>query len=84
MGDLRSGMRDPDRVAAPMIPLQGQTYRHKKTGHVYIVLLADCRIEATNTEAIAYRRADDRYAVVWVRPYTEFVDGRFEPVTREG
>jgi len=62
-----------------MIPLTGQLYRHKKTGNVYRVVLADCRIEATNTEAVAYQRDDDHASVVWVRPYTEFTDGRFEP-----
>ncbi len=63
-----------------MIPLTGQHYRHKKTGNVYVVLLADCRIEATNTEAVAYRRVEDSAAPVWIRPYTEFADGRFEHV----
>ena len=62
-----------------IIPLTGQLYRHKKTGNIYRVVLADCRIEATNTEAVAYQRAHDRMSVVWVRPYVEFSDGRFEP-----
>ena len=63
-----------------IMPLRGQAYRHKKTGNVYRVVLADCRIEATNTEAVAYRRADDPHAGVWIRPRSEFCDGRFEYV----
>ena len=62
------------------MPLTGQLYRHLKTGHTYVVVLADCRIEATNAEAVAYRREDNPGGVVWVRPYTEFCDGRFEHV----
>ena len=61
-----------------MIPLTGQTYRHKKTGNLYRVLHADARIEATNTEAVVYTRADFETGIVWVRPLTEFLDGRFE------
>jgi len=61
-----------------VIPLTGKCYRHKKTGNVYRVVLADCRIEATNTEAVAYQRADMAAGIVWVRPYEEFADGRFE------
>jgi hypothetical protein len=65
-----------------VIPLTGQTYRHVKNGHLYRVLFADARIEATNTEAVVYRRADmDVGGVVWVRPYTEFCDGRFVHVS---
>ncbi len=64
-----------------MIPLTGQTYRHKKTGHLYRVLFADARIEAGNVEAVIYRRVDETGGVPWVRPYTEFCDGRFEHVT---
>lgn len=63
-----------------IMPLTGQAYRHKTTGNIYRVILADCRIEATNAEAVAYRRADDPHAPVWVRPYDEFCDGRFEYV----
>jgi len=63
-----------------MTPLTGKLYRHVKTGHVYRVVIADCRIESTDTEAVAYQRADIPGGVVWVRPYHQFVDGRFEPV----
>jgi len=61
-----------------MIPLTGMCYRHKKTGNVYRVVLADCRIESTNSEAVAYRLASAEDAPIWVRPYEEFTDGRFE------
>ena len=63
-----------------VMPLTGQLYRHKKTGHVYRVLLAHCRIEATNTEAVAYQSSEQKFATVWIRPYDEFCDGRFEPL----
>jgi len=72
-----SCLEESDNVG--VIPLTGKCYRHKKSGNIYRVVFADCRIEATNTEAVAYRRVGVNFATpVWVRPYEEFVDGRFE------
>ncbi len=61
-----------------VMPLTGQVYRHVKTGNFYRVIIADARIEATNTEAVVYRREDIEVGTVWVRPRSEFTDGRFE------
>ncbi len=54
----------------------GSRWRHVKTGNVYTVhCLAS--IEATNTPAVVYQREDNTPGR-WVRPTTEFLDGRFE------
>lgn len=53
------------------------TFRHVKTGGLYHIALL-CRIEATNTPAVAYVSHKD--GTVWVRPQDEFLDGRFEKV----
>ena len=64
-------------------PKVGSYWRHKKTNHKYIVI-GGAVIEATMAESVVYRRmpleADPR---CWVRPVTEFLDGRFEP-TKKG
>lgn len=53
-------------------------YRHKKTGGLYRVVFSEAVIEATLETAVVYRSVDD--GPVWVRPYAEFFDGRFEQV----
>lgn len=55
------------------------THTHLKTGGKYRVLLMGT-IEADMTPAVIYDNAE---GVVWVRPETEFFDGRFEPVLPE-
>lgn len=62
-----------------IIPLMGKSYVHTKTGIVYRVVLAYCRIEGTDTEAVAYKREDVHPSVVWIIPYDQFADGRFQP-----
>jgi hypothetical protein len=52
-------------------------WRHKKTGGIYqIVTLA--KIEATMQNAVVYRSIE--HHGTWVRPVSEFLDGRFERV----
>ena len=54
------------------------TYRHKKTGGEYWLLYDDALIEATMTPAVVYVARDGKHrGQVWVRPKTEFFDGRF-------
>ncbi len=58
-------------------------YRHKKTGGLYIVMAGlneDVFIEATATPAIIYKSLQDDK--IWVRPISEFLDGRFEEVSK--
>lgn len=62
-----------------MNKFKGTKWLHIKSGNYYWVL-GDCRIEATNTPAIRYVRdtgPDDE----WVRPKSEFFDGRFVSVS---
>jgi len=51
------------------------THQHRKTGGLYQVLYSSAVIEKTMTPAVIYQGRD---GTVWVRPQTEFNDGRFE------
>ena len=58
----------------------GGYYKHLKTGGVYQVLLF-ATIEATMTEAVVYAaRSGDGVVRRWIRPLSEFCDGRFASV----
>jgi hypothetical protein len=56
-----------------------QAYRHKKTGGVYRILHLAV-MEKDLSGVVVYRPWDSKGTQIYVRPYTEFVDGRFEPV----
>lgn len=51
-------------------------WRHAKTGHHYLVLHTAVN-EADLEPAVVYRRAFGGPDTVWVRPASEFLDGRF-------
>lgn len=51
-------------------------WRHKKTGGLYIILEDDLTIEATMERAVCYVSIHDNRK--WIRPHSEFHDGRFE------
>ncbi|MFT8445091.1 MAG: DUF1653 domain-containing protein [Acetobacter orientalis] len=56
-------------------------YRHKKRGTTYMTMgTATLQIEGPHdmTKCVVYM--DTRSGSVWVRPETEFYDGRFEEV----
>ena len=53
-----------------------EIFRHKKSGGLYVVLDDEIRIEATNSRGVLYKSLMD--GTKWVRPYSEFHDGRFE------
>lgn len=53
-------------------------WRHKKTGGLYVVVTDNFQIEATMEQGILYKGVYD--GKEWVRPKTEFMDGRFEPL----
>jgi hypothetical protein len=56
-------------------------YKHLKTGGIYEIL-GEGIIEKTMTPAIIYRNVDDD-TVNWIRPHSEFFDGRFEEIVNE-
>jgi hypothetical protein len=66
-------MDDLDTIAAR---LAGE-WRHLKTGGIYTVSCVG-RIEATLEFAVVYAGESG----VWIRPYAEFIDGRFVKVIR--
>ena len=55
----------------------GSCWQHKKTGGIYEVVIRAV-IEATMTPAVVYKSLHDLRH--WVRPESEFIDGRFEQV----
>jgi hypothetical protein len=59
-------------------PLDGQ-WRHLKSGGVYEVVTLGL-IEATEERAVVYAGVEG--GGTWIRPYDEFVDGRFVRVIR--
>ena len=62
-------------------PSDGEIYRHIKTGRLYQVVCLGL-IESDQVMAVVYRSLVDD--VVWIRPLTEFNDGRFEFVKKGG
>ena len=57
-------------------------YRHKKTDNLYRVLHVGCMTEGNKESHVVYQRVDRSEDVtVWIRPYTMFMDGRFEHVS---
>lgn len=66
---------DTNRILSGAVGVYaGMEVRHVKTGGCYIVV-CEATIEATMTKAIVYRSVKD--GETWVRPLTEFCDGRF-------
>lgn len=51
-------------------------YRHVKRGTIYEVLFDDATRESDKAQLVVYRCIED--GKVWVRPASEFFDGRFE------
>ncbi|HVL14155.1 MAG TPA: DUF1653 domain-containing protein [Gemmata sp.] len=97
MDDLNeAGRSDGVAAAVELIaargPDPGGVWRHRKGG-VYRVLVNAVR-EHDLVPVVVYREefprglsSDRRLAMVWVRPLTEFTDGRFTmvaPARREG
>jgi predicted HAD superfamily Cof-like phosphohydrolase len=64
--------------------MPSKLYFHAKSGHVYEALFETAKMESDLSGAVVYRefpRAEDNYPpeyyTVWVRPSSEFFDGRF-------
>ena len=56
-------------------------YKHIKTGGIYFVEDEHARIEAEGMDGelqVVYRSAET--GCVWIRPKSEFFDGRFERI----
>lgn len=65
----------PASAPAPVAPAAGRRVRHRKSGRVYTELYRGA-MKADGTAVVVYRGDDGR---VWVRPASQFDDGRFEP-----
>lgn len=68
------------REPSPFDPMIGWHYRHKKTGGVYKVIMF-ATIEATMQSAVIYEPVGHDLGRRWVRPLSEFMDGRFEALS---
>lgn len=81
--ELEAYVNPPKRPAAepPTGPPVGSVWRHRKTGTKYVVLHVGM-IESGLVPCVVYRLHMEP-GVVWVRPVTEFVDGRFENLDGE-
>lgn len=53
-------------------------WRHIKSGGMYRVLTADAKLEWNLVRAVVYQSLADHS--IWVRPHSEFMDGRFERI----
>lgn len=58
------------------------TYKHRKTGKLYTLLAYPAQMEADGLggpEYVVYQSNEND--LVWIRPASEFFDGRFELVS---
>lgn len=56
----------------------GDLYKHLKSGNLYVIVGCGF-IESTCEMAVIYQRYDSSdVPVTWIRPSSEFFDGRFE------
>lgn len=70
-----SVVTDTNRLLSAAVGIcGGMEVKHVKTGGLYVVL-CEAVIEATMTKAVVYKSIHD--GTVWVRPSSEFCDGRF-------
>lgn len=56
-------------------PAKPKLYRHIKTGGIY-EFIADAEMESNLEDVVVYQSVEHK--TVWVRPSSEFYDGRFE------
>lgn len=59
-------------------PVIGSRWLHVKSGNVYQVTGKALR-EADLEPVVTYTRSDAGWHPAWVRPLSEFLDGRFSP-----
>lgn len=69
------------RETPPLPTLEGYRWLHRKTGGVYRVEGVGY-IEATMTPCVVYRA--DTGGPLFVRPFAEFTDGRFQVLSDYG
>ena len=53
-------------------------FRHVKTGRDYEMLHEEAYAEQTGVELVVYRSLSTN--VIWIRPKSEFFDGRFKEI----
>lgn len=69
-----------DKIVAMVTAVVDKVYRHSKTNKDYRVIAIGVQ-EADSTPVVIYTRAGGVVGEVWVRPLSEFEDGRFQRVT---
>lgn len=66
----------PDFTDEIIADLRSNTWKHTKSGGVYVVEGFAYR-EEDSVILVLYRLAGSDNAIPWARPYHEFMDGRF-------
>lgn len=86
---IRSAMRRafPQKLLCKKIPLVGRRYKHLKTDTWYRVLCVG-KMEKDQKDVVVYHKDNPSgfraYEQIWIRPLSEFMDGRFELEKIEG
>ena len=60
-----------------MRPEINSIWKHLKTGREYAVIVL-AEMESDETEVVVYERHGCYDGHIWVRPLSEFMDGRFQ------
>lgn len=60
---------------------RSKIYQHVKTGGLYIVLENDAFLEKSVEQCTIYKSLQN--GKIWIRPYTEFWDGRFRCILKD-
>lgn len=74
-------MTRKERAIEKFKTLKGKKYRHKKRGIDCVVLCyANMQLSTTTRDEDLVVVYKDDSGMTWVRPFAEFMDGRFEEV----
>ncbi len=66
------------REVSPAFP--SSIWTHNKSGRLYVVV-GECQIELIDEPGVLYRRVNEPEGKLWMRPRSEFLDGRFTAIT---
>lgn len=70
--------RGVDKLESKQMNEELKLFRHIRRGTVYVLLYDDAMWEQNEVRAVVYRHIIT--GKLWIRPYDEFFDGRFEEI----
>lgn len=56
-------------------PNESEIWQHRKSGGLYMIMSEEATLEKDLSKQVIYTSLFD--GAVWIRPYSEFFDGRF-------